>query len=40
MKNDRLSRVFSGIRRNESSASHLAVGALLVITVLYATMMM
>ena len=36
MKTHRLQRVMSDMRRDDARASHLAVGALLVITILYA----
>ncbi len=36
MKTQRLQRVMSDMRRDDARASHLAVGALLVITILYA----
>jgi len=36
MKNFRLQRVISDMRRDDARASHLAVGALLVISILYA----
>jgi hypothetical protein len=39
MKNDWLSRVLTEIRRNDAGASHLALGAMLVVTILYATTM-
>jgi hypothetical protein len=37
MKTDRFSKIIYEMKRSESNASHLAVGALLVITLLYAT---
>ena len=36
MKTRRLQRVMSDMRRDDARASHLAVGALLVVTILYA----
>ncbi len=36
MKTRRLQQVMSDMRRDDARASHLAVGALLVITILYA----
>jgi hypothetical protein len=36
MKIRRLQRVMSDMRRDDARASHLAVGALLVVTILYA----
>jgi hypothetical protein len=38
-KNERLARILNDLRRNESSASTVAVGALLVVTILYAATM-
>jgi hypothetical protein len=40
MKTDRLSRLIQEMRRNENSASHVAVSALVVVTVLYASTIM
>ncbi len=37
MKNDRISKLIGQMSRGESSGSHLAVGALLVMTILYAS---
>jgi len=37
MKHNRFSRFFHEFGRSEAGASHLAVGALLVVTILYAT---
>ncbi|MFM9891005.1 MAG: hypothetical protein ACKVOE_10300 [Rickettsiales bacterium] len=36
MKNNRLSRFFSDFKRDDSRASHLALGAILVVSILYA----
>jgi hypothetical protein len=36
MKSERLQRLVSDMKRDDARASHLAVGALLVITILYA----
>ena len=38
MKTNRFTRLMHGIMRNEAGASHLVVGAMLVVTILYATM--
>ena len=37
MKTEKLHRIKTDFRRDDARASHLAVGALLVITILYAT---
>jgi hypothetical protein len=37
MKNGRIIKLIGQMSRGESSGSHLAVGALLVVTILYAT---
>ncbi|MDX2094895.1 MAG: hypothetical protein SFW64_03040 [Alphaproteobacteria bacterium] len=37
MKNTRFAKFFHEFGRSETGASHLAVGALLVVTILYAT---
>jgi hypothetical protein len=39
MKPDLFVRILSEMKRNEASATHLAVGALLVVSILYATTM-
>lgn len=39
MKPDKLERIKSEIRRDDARASHLAVGALLIVTILYAATM-
>ncbi len=39
MKNERFLQFISQLSRSESNGSHLAVGALLVVTILYATTM-
>lgn len=36
MKTDKLERIKNDMKRDDARASHLAVGALLVITILYA----
>lgn len=37
MKFDRIRQVLSDMKRDDARASHLAVGALLVVTILYAS---
>jgi len=39
MKSKRLQRLMSDMRRDDARASHLAVGALLVVTILYSATM-
>ncbi len=37
MKTHRFSKMIQEMKRNESSASHVLIGAMLIVTILYAT---